>query len=75
MNDINVKENAINIIKNLVQLAYSQIFEISPLERELTNLHLQNQNVAEPLIGMMFCEIMLGNKSQAIESRYLKNHK
>ena len=67
MNDIEIKENAINIIKNLVQLSYSQIFEISPLERELINLHMQNKNVPEPIIGMMFCAIMLGNKSQAIE--------
>ena len=67
MNDVEIKKDAIELIKKLVLLPYSQIFEISPIEQELINLHSQDQNIAEPLIGMMFCAIMSGNKSKAIE--------
>lgn len=67
MSDIEAKNQASEIIKKLVVLPYSQIFDIAPLERDLSNIHEQNPNIAEALIGMMFCAIMQGNKQKAIE--------
>ena len=67
MADIDIREQASQIIDQLVNTSYSQIFDISPLERDLNVMHMNNPNIAEPLIGMMFCSIMLGNKPLAIE--------
>ncbi len=67
MNDIEAKEKVLEIIKQLITFSYSQIFDISPLERDLSIIHMNNPNIAEPLIGMMFCAIMLGKKDQAID--------
>ncbi len=67
MSDIEIKASAETIIKNLVSYSYSQIFDITPAERDLVNLHVQAPSVAEPLIGLMFCSVMLGNKQQAKE--------
>lgn len=65
MGNTEIKTNAENIIKNLSTYSYSQIFEITPAERDLTNLHIQAPYIAEPLLGMMFCAVMLGNRQQA----------
>jgi hypothetical protein len=65
MSDDNVKKLSDEIIKKLITYSYSQIFDITPAERELTNLHIQSPNSVEPLIGMMFCSIMLGNRKNA----------
>lgn len=66
MTEIDVKKKTEEIIKKLVKLPYSEIFQISPIERDLTNLHLEHPSIPEPLLGMMFCSIMLGNKQNAI---------
>ena len=66
MNELETKEKSLEIIKKLISFSYSQLFDIAPLERDLTNLHLHCPQIAEPLIGMMFCAIMLGKKSDAI---------
>ena len=67
MSDIEIKASAETIIKNLASYSYSQIFDITPAERDLVGLHIQAPLVVEPLIGLMFCSIMLGNKQQAVD--------
>ena len=65
MDNTEIKKNAENIIKKLTSYSYSQIFDITPAERDLVNMHIQAPYAAEPLLGMMFCSVMLGNKQQA----------
>lgn len=67
MSNFEVEDKSVEIIKNLIAIPYSQIFDIAPAERDLTNLHTQYPNEISPLIGMMFCAIMLGNKAKAVE--------
>ena len=67
MSDIETKTNAENIIKNLATYSYSQIFDIAPAERDLLGMHIQYPNLVEPLIGLLFCSVMLGKKQQAKE--------
>ena len=67
MNEAEIKEKSITILENLVTIPYSEIFQISPAQRDLLNLHMQAQNLVEPLIALMFSSIMLGNKNQAKE--------
>ena len=68
MSDIEIKTKAGEIIKNLVTLPYCEIFQISPAERDLINLHIQAPHLVEPLLGMMFTAIMLGNKRSAVDA-------
>lgn len=67
MNDIEIKAQAEKIIKELAGLPYSDIFQISPAERDLTKLHMQSPYLAEPLLGMLFSALMLGNKNHAVD--------
>ncbi len=66
MDDTDIIEECIDIIDELVNLPYSEIFQIAPAERDLEEIHQQAPHLAEPLIGLMFCAIMQGHKEKAI---------
>ena len=65
MSDMEIKEKSIKMIEDLVKLPYSEIFQISPIQRDLLNMHMQAPQLIEPLIGLTFCSIMLGYSNQA----------
>lgn len=61
-----VKQKARKIINELLEYPYSQIFDISPAEQNLKALYQESPNSIEPLIGLMFANIMLGNRQTAV---------
>ena len=65
MNNAEIVANSENIIKKLASYSYSQIFDIAPAERDLLGLHTQAPQIAEPLVGLLLCSVMFGNKQQA----------
>ena len=65
MNEAEIKNKSIEMLENLVGIPYSEIFQISPAQRDFLNMHIQAPNLPEPLIGLVFSTLMLGNKIQA----------
>ena len=61
-----IKQQARTLINELTTYSFAQIFEISPIEQRLKLLYQQYPNALEPLIGLMFANIMLGNRATAV---------
>ena len=61
-----VKKQTREIINELLKYSYAQIFDIAPAEQQLKNIYQNSENSIEPLIGLMFANLMLGNRSTAV---------
>lgn len=61
-----IKQQARALINELITYSFAQIFDIPPIEQKLKLLYQQNSNALEPLIGLMFANIMLGNRPTAV---------
>lgn len=61
-----VKTQARALINELISYPFSQTFDILPIEQKLKSLYQQAPDAIEPLIGLMFVNIMLGNRPTAL---------
>ena len=61
-----VKKQTREILNELLTYPYAQIFDIAPAEQQLKNIYQNSENALEPLIGLMFANLMLGNRSTAV---------
>ena len=60
------KKQARTIINELLEYPFSQVIDILPAEQKLKILHQQDPQAIEPLIGLAFANIMLGNRQIAM---------
>ncbi len=58
-------KQAQGVLNELLRYSFSQIFDIAPAEKKLNDLLLENPDTIEILIGLVFCNIMLGKPSEA----------
>lgn len=61
-----IKKQTREIINELIEFPFSQAIDILPAEQKLKILHQDNPQAIEPLIGLMFANIMLGNRQLAL---------
>ncbi len=67
MDNVDYKQQAREIINELLGYSYSQIFDIAPAEQKLKDLQSIYPNSIEVLIGLMLAAVMLGNRQRALE--------
>ncbi len=67
MENSEIKKQAYEILTELLHYSFSQIFDIAPAEQKLKNLLQENPSSIEVLIGLVFCNIMLGKPKEARE--------
>lgn len=67
MDAIEIAKQARAIINDLVEYPFAQAIDILPAENKLKQLHQQYPQAIEPLIGLMFANIMLGQRQIALE--------
>ena len=61
-----IKKQTREIINELVEYPFSQAIDILPAEQKLKALNQQLPNAIEPLIGLLFVDVMLGKRQEAL---------
>lgn len=67
MTPAEIKQQARTIINDLLEYPFAQAIDILPAEQKLKILQQQDSLAIEPLIGLMFVNIMLGKRQIAVE--------
>ena len=62
-----VEQQTKEIVEALLSYNFSQVYDILPEEKKLISIRDENPKSTYPLIGLMLANIMLGNKTKALQ--------